>query len=271
MVSLLPVLHQECARFQARFGVQPLGVVEIGSFARGEAVPYSDHDLRLIIYCADPMLVLDEHSWTDGAPDATTAIDWRDLNHRQDLSFGLTNLAWVEHMLLASRYPLVDHTCLYQGRILLDDSAEIATFRARYHGVRFANIVPDYLRQVDWRVTSELPGELAALQERLDHHKHAVPAVHTCYRIVRDLANIAGYQASGVYAGDPDAIAHYTREHWLWFEPTFDTLRAYKTDERLRRMVFDDIAQGQPERIRSVQLCAQATTNLWKQCQAQYR
>ena len=271
MDSLLPVLRQECAQFEARFGAQPLGVVEIGSFAHGEVVSFSDHDLRFLIRCDDPLLVLSEHRWTEGTSEATTTIDWQDLNHRQDLSFGLTNLVFVERMLQVGRYPLVDHTCLYQGQILLDDSKQqIAAFRARYHGVRFPNIVPDYIRQIEWRVTSKLPRELAARGERLDRRKRAVPPVNTCYRIVRDLANIASYSAYGVYASGPDAVAHYCREHWPWFEPTFQTLRGYKTDERLRREVFDDVAQGQPERLRSVRLCAQATTRLWKQFQARY-
>jgi hypothetical protein len=271
MRSFLPILCQEYARLQTRFGPQLLGVVEIGSFAHGEAVSSSDHDLRLIIQCAKPLLVLNEHLWTDGISDATATVDWQDLNQGHDLSFGLTNLAFIEHGLQADRYPLVDHTCLYQGCILLDDTKAIATFRARYYGVRFSNIVPDYLRQVEWRVTSRLPSELRTLTERLDHRKYAVPLVHTCYRIVRDLANIASYHAHGVYVSDSDTLAHYYREHWPWFESTFQTLRAYKTDERQRQAVFNDIEQHNPERLRHIELCAEATVSLWEQFQGQYR
>ena len=271
MTVFLPILRQEYARFQTRFGARLLGVVEIGSFAHGEAVSSSDHDLRLIIQCAKPLLVLNEHRWTDGISDETTTIDWQDLNQGHGLSFGLTNLAFIEQGLQAGRYPLVDHTCLYQGRILLDDTKTIATFRARYHGVRFSNIVPDYLRQAEWRVTSKLPSELCTLTERLDHRKNAVLPVHTCYRIVRDLANIASYHAHGVYIGDSNALAHYYRQHWPWFESTFQTLRAYKTDEGLRRAVFNDLVRHNPERLRHIQLCAEATISLWERFQARYR
>jgi len=271
MASFLPILHQEYAQFQTRFGAQLLGVIEIGSFAHGEAVSFSDHDLRLIIHSSEPLLVFNEHTWTDGVSDATTTIAWQDLNQSQELSFGLTNLAFVEHGLEANRYPLIDHTCLYQGHILIDDTGKIAAFRARYHGVQFPNIVPDYLRQVEWRVTSRLSSELSTLTERLDHRKCVVPPVHTCCRIVRDLANITSYHAHGVYVSDSRTLADYYREHWPWFEATLQTLRAYKTDEGVRRAVFNDIVHHNPERLRQIHLCAEATVKLWEQFQAQYR
>jgi hypothetical protein len=263
------MLRQEYARFRTRFGVQLLGVVEIGSFARGEAVSFSDHDLRLIIHCADPLLVLDEHRWTSGVSDAVTIIEWQEINQSQELSFGLTNLAFVELGCQSGRYPLIDHTCLYQGHILLDDTNRIEAFRTRYRGVRFSNIVPDYLQQVEWRVTSKLPREVETLAERLDQRKRVVPPVHTCYRIARDLANIANYHAYGVYINDSNTVADYYRENWPWFESTFQTLRAYKTDASLRQAVFDDIVQRDPERLCQVELCVEAIIRLWEQFQAQ--
>jgi hypothetical protein len=267
----LPILRQEYTQFQSRFGVQLLGVIEIGSFAHDEAVSFSDHDLRLIIQCANPLLVLNEHLWTDGISDATTPVDWQDLNQSPGLSFGLTNLAFIECGIQKGCFPLVDHTCLYQGRILLDDTKAIMAFRARYHGLRFSNIVPDYLQQVEWRITSKLPSELGMLTEQLDHHKYAVPSIHTCYRIIRDLANIANYHAHGVYICDSNTLAHYYREHWPWFEPTFQMLRAYKTDEQLRQAVFNDIVQHNSKRLRHIQHCAEATVSLWEQFQPHYR
>jgi hypothetical protein len=76
MAEFSQSLHQEYARFQARFGPHLLGVVEIGSFAHGEAVCSSDHDLRLIIPCDDPLLVMNEFQWTQGIDEAVTPIDW---------------------------------------------------------------------------------------------------------------------------------------------------------------------------------------------------
>ena len=131
--------QQEYARFQARFGVNLLGVVEIGSFAHGEAIRFSDHDLRLIVRCDVPLLVFNEHQWTEESINAAvTVIDWQDLNQCPDLTFGLTNLAYVEQMLANGRYPLIDHTCLYQGSILVDDTGElmVRAFSWRIWGMR---------------------------------------------------------------------------------------------------------------------------------------
>jgi hypothetical protein len=105
--------------------------------------------------------VLNEQRWTEGIDATVTTIDWQALNQHPDLSFGLTNLAYVERMLEAGRYPLVDHTCLYQGRVLVDDPGAVAAFRDRHRGTRFPNIVPDYLRQTEWRVSSRLNRELS--------------------------------------------------------------------------------------------------------------
>jgi hypothetical protein len=272
MTAFLQKLQQEYARFQARFGAHLLGVVEIGSFARGEAVRFSDHDLRLIIHCSAPLLVLNEHRWTAGVDAAVTTIDWPDLNRHPDLSFGLTNLAYAEQMLLETgRYPLIDHTCLYQGRILLDDTGAVAASRDQHRGTRFANIVPDYLAQTAWRVTRRLSRELGVLTEHLDQRKYAVLAIHTCYRILRDIAHIASYHEHGVYVRDANGLARYYRDHWPWIQATFNTVRAYKTDEALRQVVFHDVVRGVSERMRTIQDCAEAITSLWAQFHARYR
>lgn len=270
MAAFLPTLRQECARFQARFGAHLLGVVEIGSFAHGEATRFSDHDLRLIIHCDAPLLVFNEHQWTEGIGAAVTTIDWQILNQHPDLAFGLTNLAYIEQTLKTGRYPLVDHTCLYQGRILIDDAGAVAAFRDQHRGTRFSNIVPDYLKQTAWRVTSRLPRELGRLTEHLDHRKCAVLPVHTCYRILRDMANVASYHEHGVYISDTNGLTQYYRDQWPQFWGTVDTVRAYKTDETLRQVVFNEVVQGASERIRTIQDCAEAIATLWTHFHARY-
>jgi hypothetical protein len=270
MTEFQQTLRQEYARFQARFGVHLLGVVEIGSFAHGEATRFSDHDLRLIIRCDAPLLVFNEHQWTEGIDAMVTTIDWSILNQNPDLAFGLTNLAYIEQALKSGWYPLLDHTCLYQGRILVDDAEVVAAFRDQHRDTRFPNIVPDYLKQTEWRVTRRLPRELDRLTEHLDHRKYAVLPVHTCYRILRDMANIASYQEHGVYINGTSALTQYYRDRWPQFQGTIDTVRAYKTDEALRQVVFNEVAQGASERIRTIQDCAEAVATLWAYFHAQY-
>lgn len=270
MAEFQQTLRQEYARFQTRFGAHLFGVVEIGSFAHGEATRFSDHDLRLIIHCDAPLFVFNEHQWTEGIDAAVTTVDWQSLNQHPDLAFGLTNLAYIEQALETRRYPLIDHTCLYQGRILVDDAGAVAAFRDQHRGTRFPNIVPDYLKQTEWRVTNRLPRELGRLTEHLDQRKYAVLPVHTCYRILRDMANIASYHEYGVYISDISGLRRYYRDHWPQFQGTVDTVRAYKTDEALRQVVFNEVVQGATGRIRTIQDCAKAIATLWAQFSARY-
>lgn len=269
MAAFQEILHQEYERFRTLFGSGLLGVVEIGSFARGEAISYSDHDLRLIIRYTNPLFVLDEPKWTDETGVTTTPIEWAKLNQGDGMSFGLTNLEYVETILLAGRYPLIDHTCLYQGQVLIDETGAVETFRTRHIGVRFSNIVPDYLRQTEWRVANKLPQELSTLGERYDRRKYSLPVVHTCYRIVRDLANIANYVENGLYLGAGNDLENYYRK-WPRFEPIFLKLRLYKTDERVRQAVFHEVVEGKSERISEIRSFAEATTNYWEQFRVRY-
>ena len=85
------------------------------------------------------------------------------------------------------------------------------------------------------------------------------------------MANIDSYHEHGVYIGDASELAQYYGEHWPWFQTTFDTVRAYKTDEALRKRVFEEVVQGAAERIRAIQDCAEATASLWAQFHARYR
>ena len=265
------VLHSLYEQFRTQFGSHVRGIVEIGSYARGENISCSDHDLRLIIHCQDPLFVFDEETWTERIEDGRFAlIEWKHLNQVDGVSFGLTNLAYVEKMLPTGRFPLIDHTCLYQGNILIDEDRAIEAFRERHYGLRFSNIVPDYIRQTEWRITYKLPREIDTLTERFIPGKYALPAVHTCYRIVRDLANIANYREYGNYLCDHSSLLRYYHS-WPWFVPTLDELRTYKMNENVRRAVFYDVVEGKSERIAEIKEFARATVKLWEQFQERYK
>jgi len=264
-------LHDQYERFRTRYGSHLRGIIEIGSYARGENIACSDHDLRLVIDCQDPLLVFNEESWTERPEGSLYAlVEWEELNQVDGMSFGLTNLAFIENLLRIGRFPLIDHTCLYQGRILIDEAGAVETFRAKNDGVRFSNIVPDYLRQTEWRVTYKLPREINTLTERFIARKYALPAVHTCFRIVRDLANIATYHEYGSYLCDHSSLLSYYRA-WPWFEPTLEKVRTYKTNETVRRAVFNDVMEGKSERIAEIKEIARATVKLWEQFHKRFR
>lgn len=262
-------LHHQYEQFQTRYGTHLRGIVEIGSYARDENISCSDHDLRLIIDCQDPLFVLNEETWTERPEGNLDLVEWEQLNQIDGISFGLTNLAYIEKTLRTGRYPLIDHTCIYQGHILIDEAGTIEAFRDQYNGIRFSNIVPDYLRQTEWRITYKLPREIDTLTERFIPNKYALPAVHTCYRIVRDLANIANYREYGNYLPDYSSLLSFYHT-WPWFEPTLEKLRAYKANETVRRALFNDVMQAKPERITEIKEIAGATVKLWDHFLALY-
>jgi hypothetical protein len=263
-------LLQVYERFRAQIGPGLIGVVEIGSHARGEDVPYSDHDLRLIVRCQEPMLVMNEESWTERPAIDPTFVEWEQINPCEGMSFGLTNLEYIEKSLLEGRFPLIDHTCLYQGRVLIDENSIIEGFRCHYKGVKFPNIVPDYLRQTEWRITHRLLRELDTLTGQYNARKYPLPAVHTCYRIARDLANIASYQEHGVYLRDNRSLLRYYHT-WPWYEPTLLKLQLYKANETVRRAVFKEVIAGSPDRITEIKGFVSATVRLWGEFQEQLR
>lgn len=105
-------LYHQYEQFQTIFGSHICGIVEIGSYARGEYISCSDHDLRVIINCQAPLFVFDEETWTERLEGGRfTLIQWGQLNQVEGMSFGLTNLAYIEKMILTGRFPLIDHTC----------------------------------------------------------------------------------------------------------------------------------------------------------------
>jgi hypothetical protein len=261
------IILQEYVGFKSIFKFQVLGLVEIGSHARDEAVSTSDRDIRLVIRSTEPYVLMKEHAWTD-SPDAKTEyVEWADLNRMPEVSFGITNLAWVERCLRDGLFPLLDHTALYQGQLLLDDEGAIEAFRERYARIAFTNIVSDYLRQLDWRVNRRLPAEaeFAAGRQTLDKRKLAIPLVHTCCRILRDIAHIDTYRRYQVYVADGAALDAYYQRQWPGYYLSFRTLFDYKTDEKQRRHMFEQVERQETAALQHLQQLRATTTQLWKE------
>jgi hypothetical protein len=272
MTDLTPSVAHAYKCLQGRFSDQLLGLVEIGSHARGEAVSVSDYDTRLVIWTGEPFILLHEHAWTSGITGTTRYLDWNDLNGNGDeeVSFGLTNLGYIERGLQIGRFPVNDHTCLYQGHVLVDPTGQIASFRKRYAGIVFPNVVADYVRQTDWRVNTKLSAEAdeATFVQRLDRRKYAIPLVHTCCRILRDLANIDAYRWEGDYLADMAALNIYYQRHWEQFYDAFRTLFAYKTDEVQRRYVFAQAARRDSACLAQLWRLQHATASVWYEFKA---
>jgi hypothetical protein len=252
-------------RFKSILNCRVIGLLEIGSFARGEAVSTSDRDLRLVVQSGEPFLLLREQTWTQCPAVEVSFLDWSDINEFDDVSFGISNVGFIERCIQDGRYPLNDHTCMYQGQILLDDQGMVKRFQDRYAGARFANIVGDYVRQTGWRVTSRLREEAAQnrIAPRLDRRKQAIPTVQTCCRIARDIANIDTYRNSMTYIADLAALDAYYQREWSWFYQSFRAMFAIKTDEEERRKAFAGLEKNDAGTLRHLQQLHADTLILW--------
>ena len=116
-------------RFKSTLNCRVIGLLEIGSYARGEAVSTSDRDLRLVVQSGEPFTLLREHTWTQRPDVEVSYLDWSEINDADHVSFGVTNIAFIERCIQDGKYPLNDHTCMYQGQILQDE--EGISYRAR--------------------------------------------------------------------------------------------------------------------------------------------
>jgi hypothetical protein len=226
----------------------------------------------VIVRSPEPFLLLKEHAWTQTPAVPCTYLDWAQLNHlpEQGATFGITNLAFVQCVIESGAYPINDHTALYQGCLLLDEIGVIGGFKQLYANIRFANIVKDYQSQTDWRVNHRLQSEmeLALWGEGLESRKLMVPALHTCFRIFRDLAQIDTYQQTGAYLNDSTALNYYYESRWPTFYPAFRKLHAYKTDDSRRQDIFQQIQAGLPSGKQFLNEVWDETGQVWAQFKA---
>jgi hypothetical protein len=63
-------LNAQLAELQHRFGDALLGFVEIGSRPKGEAVQWSDHDLRVVLRTGAPFVISNDRRWSAHPADA---------------------------------------------------------------------------------------------------------------------------------------------------------------------------------------------------------
>jgi len=263
--AILRTQIKEYSQFQSMFPGQLLGLVEIGSRACGEAVSSSDRDFRIIIRTEEPYRIFQEHAWTPPVDVELSLIGWADINGSERASFGITNLGYVERNIEEERFPLSDHTALYQGCIIVDEEQAIQSFRDRYAGQLFDNIVEGYLLQTDWRVNNKLRKEAdpSTLQAHLDRGKVAIPMVHTCCRIMRDLAHIDKYRQQHTYISSFAELDKYYRVFWPGVHPWFQSMFTYKMNEERRKKLFEQVEGNDPAALAELQEMQSRVEEQW--------
>ncbi len=260
-------LDAEFARVTTHFGKDLIGFLAIGSRAKGEAVSRSDHDIRVVIQTDTPYVVFDDRQWSPPPAIDVRPVEWGPFGQNAMISFGFTNLGYIEKCLESNYFPLADHMALFQGRVVVDATGAISQFRHARNGIVFPNVVADYIRQTEWRVTNRLKRELdpASFYEKVDHNKQAIPALHTICRITTDMAQIDSYRATGQYLKDVGDVVRYYEMNWPAYYEQINQAYRKKTNELERRQLYERAVARNADVVDYVVDLAAKIEALWRE------
>ena len=207
-----------------------VGAVEIGSYAKGEAVEDSDSDLRVYIRCPDILYVLAMHEEEDQPvglaeylgtqPQMETVRVYigsliKDINARIDgaveneVHIGFVDVDFADFLFShMDRYPTQDHAMLFQSTVLHDPEGWIQSQRRRLADIRPpAGLVEMYLTQARRRALELLP-----------HYAESPPAARgadqwllEAVRSVREAVALRGLIEDGAFVYRRDDVLAWIR------------------------------------------------------------
>lgn len=262
-----------------------VGILEIGSFAKEEAVPTSDTDTRIYVtaphaYLRNNPLSGSGATWT--APLAQMhgdlpihVLEWDAFNDPvgarvseyvgHPVEFGFADwrrAAWeLQHL---HQFPTMEHSFLSQSNILYDRDGGLARIRDALHGVYFAPQAEAYRQQslvdIPRRLCSLLDPDPQAVAFKLEKSGQ-LPWVQYAVRTIRSAAMAAIYAATGrVRYKKPDILRFY-QQHLPDDFALVHELYAWKTDPQTRAaMVAAFIAKPAPFYARFRSLMPQLQT-----------
>lgn len=251
-------------------GVTVAGVVEFGSFAKHEAVPESDVDLRVyvrapssVVYNAPGVAQPESfHEYLRGVFLRTPVpVDWASANYplwdeASDLvgcrvNLGLVDAGYARFLVRQVRtFPSDEPSILMQSTTLFDPTALVEDLRARLDTDPHPELVRYLSEAVRTRLTDRLPGFLRP--HPADAHKAEdsgqILWVAHAVRCIRDAVAVSCYARDGtfVYVKD-DVLAHVAR-HARPHLAVVRKLYAWKTDPARRSTLFRKLQQ-QPDKV----------------------
>ncbi|MHB8830766.1 MAG: hypothetical protein ACYC44_01475 [Patescibacteria group bacterium] len=266
-------------QLESRLGHQAkiVGILEIGSFTKNEAVPSSDSDLR--IYVESPEIYFWQ-GWganpkaktkpekenyfsafeqvNPGLPRVT--YDWDAFNNpvSNELSgalninfeFGITDSRFVEYQLdNLMTLPNGEYELLFQGRILYDPQKILLKWHQKHYGECYKSLCDFYQTRYLDRLLPEV-----AIHTEPDHYdKHKIEKsgqilwVKWAVRAVRDAIASKTYQKNGKFVFKKEEILDFCKKYLPQHEDFINQLYAWKTDPIVRtKMVADFIANPTP-------------------------
>lgn len=251
-------------------------IIEMGSYAKNEAVPGSDIDTRVYVSSPDYYLrqtsgnrfsdlrqAEGDNSFSDFLKTVdekpTLTFDWYKFNEPKikklsekvdaNVEFGLVDIRFAEYELSQlSVRPTQEHQLILQSNIVYDASEWIKEKKSEIEGIKYPALASFYKE----RYLDNLPFEIYThLQpQRMDLFKleksRQIQWVKWAVRSLRDAVGAKAYIQTGRFIFKKDDILNFCYEHLSADDfKTVEELYDWKTDPEIRGKMVDNFLKEQ--------------------------
>ena len=239
-----------------------VGLVEIGSFAKDEAVPTSDTDTRAYARAAEEtdLLVMADQRDPMGL-DRTIEQRGQISVHRMPyerfneqlrsqvggsienrVSAGFIDIRHAEVLFEdMDRFPSQDHSMLFQSAIVYDPETWIARWRSRLKGIVTPALIAMYRTQVMIRAFEQLPSYATNPGAHRGAHQWLLQAV----RCIREATSLRSFAASGEFLFRKSDVLAASTSLSASSRDLIAQLYAWKCDPGVREEIPSSIASGE--------------------------
>lgn len=248
-------------------GARIVGILEIGSFAKGEAVPTSDTDTRVYVTLPAAYLFNEIQASLDGQVYAAFAAQygpllrqdysWPDFNIPEikrisaqlgrNIHFGLADQRYVAFALAhLDQFASLEHSFLFQSNILYDPQHFLTSVRTQLHGKVYPTLVQLYTTQHLTRLTPRIYEFLEPhpVDEENLAWSGQIEWVNMAVRCVRNAVAAKSYNTTGVMLYKKPDILHFYQDHLPDQYPLVEQLYRWKTDAQVRAALAHSFAQN---------------------------
>lgn len=242
------------------FSISVIGIVEIGSFSKGEAIPSSDVDTRIYIKCPEATFIngepdeppgLTEYLASNSVPEPIL-LHWNTFNNpvrerlrdevEEKISFFFIDTSFAEFLFdHIETIPTQDHSMLFQSNIIYDPQQWLAGWRSRLSGRIFQSQVRLYLEQALRRAKNGLPWYLDNPGNPRGPQQWLLQAV----RCIREAVSAQSYAQTGHFVFKRDAVLERLRKLSVGDSSFVEMLYSWKCDQSVREDIGRAFAGGE--------------------------
>ncbi len=258
----------------AAFGepTRVVGILEIGSFAKGEAVPSSDIDTRIYVtspatYLVNLAFVYDQGPplYDDFAccrpPLPRQEYAWWSFNEAimaevsaalpANIEFGFVDQRYAAYELTRlADHPSFEHSILLQSNVLYDPTGFLQETRRQLQGRLFAPLAQQYTAQFLDNLSPRLYASLHP--DSFDAFKLAksgqIQWVQQAVRALRNAVAAKSYCATGSFLYKKVDVLAFYASHLPAEAPFVQELYQWKTDATVRAAMVEEFSRS-PERL----------------------